>query len=132
MTKKSALFIDTSGFDNAVVAINHSGRITEVKFPIHQNWSEQLPRQIALLFKKAGIKMSEIEVIYVVRGPGSFSGTRTGVSFGNALALALNIPVFGVKNSFNYLTMRNFTVKIFRKYIKPVYSSPPHITRPKK
>lgn len=44
----------------------------------------------------AGITLQELDEIVVCVGPGSQMGVRTTVVTGNALALALNIPVTGV------------------------------------
>jgi tRNA A37 threonylcarbamoyltransferase TsaD len=66
-------------------------------------------------FKKLGLKPTDITSIKVNPGPGSFTGTRIGVSIANALGFALKVPVNG-----NNLPT------------DPIYSSPPSITQPKK
>lgn len=134
MEKSAELFIDTSGFNSAILAVKESGSglATKVKFQIRQNWSERLPGQISALLKKAKIKLSEIKAIYVVKGPGSFSGTRTGVAFGNALSLALGVPVAGVKSTFDFPAIKKIPFKTAQGPVKPVYSSLPRISRSKK
>ncbi len=62
-----------------------------------------------------GSSLQDITQIEVNPGPGSFTGSRVGVTIANALALALNVPVNGQKPP-----------------ILPIYSSPPSITTPKK
>lgn len=62
-----------------------------------------------------GKSLDDLTEIEVNPGPGSFTGTRVGVTIANALSLALKINVNSHKPP-----------------VLPVYSSPPHITQPKK
>jgi tRNA threonylcarbamoyladenosine biosynthesis protein TsaB len=60
--------------------------------------------QIALvlideLFKKNKLKPKDIDEIKVNTGPGSFTGTRVGVSIANALGFGLDIPINKKKKS---------------------------------
>ena len=62
--------------------------------------AKQLGSQILLpsiikILKKNKKSLGDIDEIQVAQGPGSFTGTRVGVSVANALAYALNIPVNG-------------------------------------
>ncbi|MCX6807569.1 MAG: hypothetical protein NTZ80_02060 [Patescibacteria group bacterium] len=45
------------------------------------------------------------EQILIVSGPGAFTGLRVGVTAGNAIAYALNIPIAKI-TTFDYLRMR--------------------------
>lgn len=59
--------------------------------------SQVLLRQILILLKENKKNMKDINSIEVNVGPGSFTGTRVGISIANALGYALNIPVNGEK-----------------------------------
>lgn len=59
---------------------------------------EALIPMIQDLLDKAQIKVKDLTHIAVAVGPGSFTGVRIGISTARALALALNIPVYGVTN----------------------------------
>lgn len=57
--------------------------------------SQVLLPLIVKILKKNKIDFSHLTSIEVNPGPGSFTGTRVGVSVANALGFALNLPVNG-------------------------------------
>ncbi|MCD6097735.1 tRNA (adenosine(37)-N6)-threonylcarbamoyltransferase complex dimerization subunit type 1 TsaB [bacterium] len=58
--------------------------------------STLLPAIVDELLAHTGIKKSDIKLIAVSRGPGSFTGLRVGVTFAKALSFALTTPVVSV------------------------------------
>ena len=54
--------------------------------------SEFIMDGIDMLVKKAGIKPDNLDGIFCMGGPGSFTGLRIGFSAAKGLALSLNIP----------------------------------------
>lgn len=63
--------------------------------------TEKLYDLLAEILKKELIKLTDIKEIYVVNGPGSFTGVRIGVLFAKTLAYENNILLTPV----NYLTI---------------------------
>lgn len=59
--------------------------------------SQVLLPMIAKILKKNNLTFSDLTAIEVNPGPGSFTGTRVGVTIANALGFALGIPVNGKK-----------------------------------
>jgi tRNA threonylcarbamoyl adenosine modification protein YeaZ len=57
--------------------------------------AEMLIPMIDELVQKANWTMTDIDVIAVTRGPGSFTGVRIGLATARSLAMALSIPAFG-------------------------------------
>ena len=55
--------------------------------------AEALLPMIARVMGTAGIEYSEIDRIAVTHGPGTFTGTRIGISAARALSLALGVPI---------------------------------------
>jgi tRNA threonylcarbamoyladenosine biosynthesis protein TsaB len=58
-----------------------------------RTFSEQLLPAVAGLLSDASVQLSELSGLVVVRGPGSFTGIRIGVSAAKGLAEGLAIPV---------------------------------------
>lgn len=69
----------------------------------HQVGSQVLLVVIEELLSKNGVSLSDLEEIQVNRGPGSYTGTRVGISVANALSWGLGLkkvaeldqPVYG-------------------------------------
>lgn len=59
--------------------------------------SETLLKIIDSLIKQAKIELSELKGVIVVKGPGSFTGLRIGVTIANQFAHQLSIPIHGIK-----------------------------------
>ena len=59
--------------------------------------SQVLLPMIVRILKKNDLSFKDLTAIEVNCGPGSFTGTRVGVSVANALGFALGVPVNGKK-----------------------------------
>ena len=55
--------------------------------------SQVLLPMIVKILKKNNLTLKDLTAVEVNCGPGSFTGTRVGVSVANALGFALDIPV---------------------------------------
>lgn len=53
-------------------------------------------KKIDELFKSSGLAKQQLHAVAVSRGPGSFTGLRIGLAVAKGLAVALNIPVYGM------------------------------------
>ena len=56
----------------------------------------QLTRALGELLVSARIAIADLQAMVVVRGPGSFTGMRVGLSAAKALAEATGVPLVGV------------------------------------
>lgn len=92
------LHIDTTETKNILVELKNIKGKTASKLKRRQQQGSQvlLPMIIDLL-KNNKISLTNITQIEVNPGPGSFTGTRVGVSVANALSYALKIPINGKK-----------------------------------
>jgi tRNA threonylcarbamoyladenosine biosynthesis protein TsaB len=64
--------------------------------PMARGQAEQLVPMISRVLQVAGRKYSEIDAIVTTVGPGAFTGLRIGLSAAKSLALALDVPAFGI------------------------------------
>jgi tRNA threonylcarbamoyl adenosine modification protein YeaZ len=67
-----------------------------IKAPLKQ--SELLFPELSKLLRKSRVSKSEIGLLIVDVGPGSFTGVRVGVASARALGQALRVPVVGVSS----------------------------------
>ncbi|MCJ7804637.1 tRNA (adenosine(37)-N6)-threonylcarbamoyltransferase complex dimerization subunit type 1 TsaB [Patescibacteria group bacterium] len=98
--------------------------------------SEELLPAIDKLLKQSKVKTENLGFIIVCIGPGSFTGIRVGVATANAMALALGIPVIGIKakdENIEKITQEGFNE--FKKgktrkgvIARPFYDKKPNIT----
>ena len=62
-----------------------------------QNSSESIVPAIDQALKKGKCTLSDLQGVFVIRGPGSFTGLRVGLSVANQFAHQLKIPVIGLR-----------------------------------
>lgn len=105
------IYIDSCQTGVVIIKIDDQVFSQEIDRPQDQNILALLDSSLRSL----GIDKSQITSIGVNRGPGSFTGSRVGVSVANALAFALRVKV-------------NDQIPP----VLPIYSQGPNITLPKK
>ena len=124
------LFIDTSKDVTKVAVLDKNLDLIEVgKKDGRKNQSENLLRLIDEILKSSSHDMSEIKGIFIVKGPGSYTGLRVGVATANALAYTFGINVLGVEESPVVGDIEKLTNS--EKSVMPKYSYPPKITKEK-
>lgn len=120
------LYLDTSE-PEAVIAIYDGDKpLLEEKWQAHRELSATLSGKYEEVLKKTKLKQEELGGIIVFQGPGSFTGLRIGISFANALAYGLSVPIYGTKEKGkSELTNPG-------EIVVPEYGAPPKITKAKK
>lgn len=61
--------------------------------------SEGIIETIDQTLKKAGIETEDLKAVLVIKGPGSFTGLRVGISVANQFSHQLKIPILGLKTN---------------------------------
>lgn len=89
----NCLFLDTSSSRVIIAVLKDNDYIFNVNLPNDNNLSNKLMVIIDENFKKYNLKPSDINKIFVVNGPGSFTGIRCGVTVAKTMAYLLNIPI---------------------------------------
>lgn len=91
-----SLFLDTS-YQNMVLSI-FKGK-TELAHYEEENkmdLSEKALPKLKEIMENLHLYVTDIEKIFVVNGPGSFTGVRIGLTIAKTIAWALNIPIIPV------------------------------------
>ena len=90
-----SLFIDTA--NSFIISIVKDNRILFYHSDISN--SETSSKVMPILdeaFSKTNLKPTDINKIYVVNGPGSFTGIRVGVTIAKTMSYLLNIPLISL------------------------------------
>ena len=88
-------------FDTATrgcsVALWHAGKIIgSAAREMERGQSEALMPMIMVVLKETGKNFDDLDALAVTIGPGAFTGLRIGLAAARGMALASNVPVFGV------------------------------------
>ena len=78
------------------LALIHNGKLVNKELKIKKNISEILIIEIDKFLKKSHTNIKKIKSIYIITGPGSFTGIRSALTFAKALKLTTNLNVFGL------------------------------------
>ncbi|MBQ7653280.1 MAG: tRNA (adenosine(37)-N6)-threonylcarbamoyltransferase complex dimerization subunit type 1 TsaB [Clostridia bacterium] len=90
------LIIDTT-YDSSFAVVYNDGKIVyDVSSEAKGKTSERIVPFTEGVLKKAQVDKKELNAVFAVVGPGSFTGIRIGVSFVSALAFALGIEKAGI------------------------------------
>ncbi len=90
------LIIDTST-KYASVGISIQGEIKrEYSWFSNQNHTVELLPAVDYMFKSVGAKPSDLDSVFVSKGPGGFSALRIGISIAKGLHVSYGIPVIGI------------------------------------
>ena len=74
------------------------------KIKSNKNISEILVIEIEKIFNKAKINIKKLDTIFVITGPGSFTGIRSALTFAKTIQLTNNTDVRGI-SKFEYLNL---------------------------
>jgi tRNA threonylcarbamoyladenosine biosynthesis protein TsaB len=90
------LALDTSTRTVGVAIYNGVSVLGETIWSSHDYHTVELAPKVAEMLLKCGVKTSDLEVIAVAIGPGSFTGLRIGLSLAKGLTLVHHKPIVGI------------------------------------
>ncbi|MEW6481867.1 MAG: tRNA (adenosine(37)-N6)-threonylcarbamoyltransferase complex dimerization subunit type 1 TsaB [bacterium] len=123
-----ALGIETSTPIGSIAIVNEKNIIASSIFSSNVlNYGEWLGLEIKHLLSISNTSISDIGLIAVSSGPGSFSGLRTGMAFGYGISKGLNIPVVSVATldglSFHFIEDERQVCPIIDAKRKRIYTA---------
>lgn len=98
-----SLFLDTSSKKLVVILVKDNEVLSTKELESINDHASHLVPFIDEILKENNLTTKDINKIYVVNGPGSFTGTRIGVTVGKTLAYSNNIKVVPVSSLKQYI-----------------------------
>ncbi len=108
-----SLFLDTSSKKLVVILVKDNKIIGFKELESINDHASHLIPFIDELLKDNNITTKDINKVFVVNGPGSFTGTRIGVTVGKVLAYSNDIPVIPVSSLKQYI----FSLENYNYYV---------------
>jgi len=90
------LAIDTSTDNAGLALVSGAAVVFELNWKCGRNHTVEFMPRLQYLMARHGLEAKDIESVSVALGPGSFSGTRVGLSIAKGLVFSLSIPLAGV------------------------------------
>lgn len=90
------LAIDTATSVCSVALARDGKMLAEITTDFPRKHSQRLLPMVENLVAEAGLKPTDIELLAVTRGPGSFTGLRIGIATIKGMGLALGLQVVGL------------------------------------
>ncbi|NCA11021.1 tRNA (adenosine(37)-N6)-threonylcarbamoyltransferase complex dimerization subunit type 1 TsaB [bacterium] len=89
------LAVDTSLAHGSVAAVS-DGQIVEISLPEAAEHARRIGPAVEEAARSLGWRVADVELVGVVRGPGSFTGLRVGLALAKAIAWAAEAALVGV------------------------------------
>ena len=132
------LYIDTSSSFLYTGIVENNKLLCESKKEFSHDMSTKALPEIADMFKSINLDPKDIDKIIVVNGPGSFTGTRIGVTIAKVYAWSLNIKVTSITSLEAMATSSNINTYLVpvidarREYVYgAIYKEQEEILKPK-
>ena len=93
------LALDTSTSWLSAALWRTSGVVSEQTLLLGREMLQNAPVVVQNMLREEDVGIHELTGLAAGIGPGSYTGVRVGISFMQGLALALSVPLYGVKTS---------------------------------
>lgn len=113
------LSIDTSNEMLGVSVTEQNNILGELITSSKQDHSTRLMPAIVDIFDKTSMSPNELDAIVVAHGPGTYTGTRIGITTAKSMAWGLGIPIYTVSS----LALLAMNGKLSSYYICPFFNA---------
>lgn len=113
------LAIDTANDVLSIAISKNNVIVAEHTTNIKKDHSSRLMPAVVDLMEEVALKVEELDAIVVGNGPGSYTGTRIGVTTAKTLAWTLKIPLFPISS----LAMLAYNGVVMKGYISPFFDA---------
>ncbi|HEX4936181.1 MAG TPA: tRNA (adenosine(37)-N6)-threonylcarbamoyltransferase complex dimerization subunit type 1 TsaB [Gemmatimonadaceae bacterium] len=90
------LALDTTTRAGSVAVVRDATVLAVVLGDVTRTHGERLPGEFEAALQRAGVSLSELDLLAVASGPGAFTGLRIGLAAIQGLAMVLDVPVIAV------------------------------------
>jgi tRNA threonylcarbamoyladenosine biosynthesis protein TsaB len=90
------LSIDTSTAQVGIALLDGGQLVGESLWNSRVHHTVELAPAVAQLLQRTGAKPSDVLVVVIAIGPGSFTALRVGLAFAKGFALARKVPIIGI------------------------------------
>ncbi|MGO8745816.1 MAG: tRNA (adenosine(37)-N6)-threonylcarbamoyltransferase complex dimerization subunit type 1 TsaB [Thermoguttaceae bacterium] len=90
------LALETSGTAGSVAALSDLDLLAEFKLPADRGSAQTLAPAMQMVLARAGWRPSQVELVSVTAGPGSFTGLRVGVTTAKVFAYCNKAAILGL------------------------------------
>jgi len=135
------LAFDTAGSNLFVALLSEEKILTQSAIYESGRQAELLITEIEKILCEQKIWYQDLDLIVATKGPGSFTGTRIGLTVARTLKLATNLPLILINSdevkNFEIASIASFGLEKFRRGeistdLNPIYSEGPRISERKK
>ena len=95
------LAINTASLNSALALFKEGKVLQEISWNSQNNEAEKIMPEIDKMLQFNKLEYRDIEKVIVVKGPGSFTGLRVGITVGNTIAYLNNCQLNSI-DTFNY------------------------------
>lgn len=92
------LALDTTSALASIALLEDDRVLAEKSWQEKASHTELLPAYLSQVLDQAQLRLPEMDLFVVARGPGSFTGIRIGLAFVKGLALGAEKPVAGISS----------------------------------
>ena len=127
------LLLDTSTATCRLTLIDDNNQSFDYEWQADRTLARYLLKFLQEKLTEHNVDFHNVTAIGVMKGPGSFTGLRIGLSVANTLADSLQIPIVGTNgDNWREVALSRLVRGETDKIVLPEYGGDAHTTRPRK